>query len=107
MRRFRFRINRWNNLLAFPNVGADRDGKVRAAALNEVVGKELVLTGSNCYDRRDGGDFAAAARLLSDDAFPADVLVTHTFPFERVVEAFQAADDKASGSIKVHISFDG
>jgi threonine dehydrogenase-like Zn-dependent dehydrogenase len=67
--------------------------------------KEVRLVGSNCYGRFGAGtDFAAAAGLLRARLADVRSVVTHRFALEQVNEAFAAAADKATGSIKVTIA---
>ncbi len=66
--------------------------------------KELELIGSNCYGRVGlRTDFAIAIELLRKHRNELNVLVTHCFPLEEINRAFEAAGDKRSRSIKVHI----
>ncbi|HLW69737.1 MAG TPA: alcohol dehydrogenase catalytic domain-containing protein [Candidatus Binataceae bacterium] len=66
--------------------------------------KEITLVGSNCYGRHGARtDFAIALELLHNHASTLTALVTHRFPLDKINEAFSAAADKHSGSIKVHI----
>jgi threonine dehydrogenase-like Zn-dependent dehydrogenase len=66
--------------------------------------KELRVVGSNCYSRGDTvSDFAAAVDLLAREADLVRGLVTHRFPLAAVNDAFAAAADKSSGSVKVLI----
>ena len=64
--------------------------------------KEIRMVGSNCYGRaRARTDFAIALDLLRSHVGLLEGLVTHRFPIEEVNQAFDAAADKKSGSIKV------
>lgn len=64
--------------------------------------KEVRLVGSNCYGRFGAqSDFTAAIALLRTHLAAVQALVTHRFPLDQVGAAFNAAADKASGSIKV------
>lgn len=72
------------------------------AALQPLVGRELLVTGSNCYARTDEKtDFQWAMELIREGAVEPEKLVTHTFPLEEVEEAFRTADDKETGAVKV------
>jgi L-iditol 2-dehydrogenase len=64
--------------------------------------REVEIIGSMTYAASDGhADYDQALNILSD--YPvARCLVTHRFSLDQVAEAFAAADDKRSGSIKVH-----
>jgi threonine dehydrogenase-like Zn-dependent dehydrogenase len=67
--------------------------------------KEVSLAGSNCYARFGASsDFAAAVSLLRTHLAEVRSLVTHRFALERVNEAFAAAADKSTGSIKVTLT---
>jgi threonine dehydrogenase-like Zn-dependent dehydrogenase len=78
------------------------------AALGPLVGGEVRITGSSCYATTDGRpDFAHAMDLIQSGAVPVDRLVTHTFPLERIEEAFGVAADKSSGSVKVAVRMTG
>jgi len=64
--------------------------------------KEVSLVASNCYARFGvGSDFAAAVALLRPRLADVRSLVTHRFGLDQVNEAFAAAADKSTGSIKV------
>jgi len=66
--------------------------------------KEVTLVGSNCYGRcGPRTDFAIALDLLRRHHGPLAALVTHRFALADVNAAFDAAADKKSGSIKVHV----
>ncbi len=66
--------------------------------------RELTLVGSYCYARDSRiGDFAYATELLSKYRSQLPELVTHKFKLDEVSRAFEAANDKKSGSIKVQI----
>jgi threonine dehydrogenase-like Zn-dependent dehydrogenase len=66
--------------------------------------KELELVGSNCYGRvGPRTDFAIAIDLLRKHQGELIALVTHRFALEQINRAFEAAADKRSRSIKVHI----
>jgi L-iditol 2-dehydrogenase len=52
---------------------------------NHLHYKELVLTGSYSEKR---SDFEAACALLQSGRFPADRIITHTLPLNRIAEAF-------------------
>ena len=68
--------------------------------------KEITLVGSNCYAMGPArSDFAVAVELLGRHWRDLNPLVTHTFALDDVNAAFEAAADKSSGSLKVHIRF--
>lgn len=67
--------------------------------------KEVRLVAANCYGRfGTTSDFEAAARLLATHLAAVRSLVTHRFPLDAVNDAFAAAADKSTGSIKVAIT---
>ncbi|MGE0878548.1 MAG: zinc-binding dehydrogenase [Acidimicrobiia bacterium] len=71
-----------------------------------VMLKEVSLIGSLCYGWSPPGtkqarDFESAAALLAEEPAIATTLITHRFPLDRAVDAFAAAADRKSGSIKV------
>jgi len=69
-----------------------------------IVSKELRVVGSCCYAYSNGTrDFDAAIELLASGVLPPDKLITHQFPLDKAPEAFAAAADKSSASIKVII----
>jgi len=66
--------------------------------------KELTMVGSNCYARAGmRTDFAVAVDLLARQPDAVRSIVTHRFGLDQVNEAFNAAADKSSKSIKVEI----
>lgn len=77
-------------------------------SLQRVMEGEICLMGSNCYSygnmRRD---FEWTMDLIVSGRMPARKLITHEFPLERIHEAFAAALDKDSGSIKVQVHAGG
>jgi L-iditol 2-dehydrogenase len=52
---------------------------------NHLHYKEIVVTGS--YSEKPG-DFQAAQALIQSGRFPADRIITHTLPLDRINEAF-------------------
>lgn len=68
--------------------------------LNALVGKEIVWRGSQRFDR----EFAEAVALISSRAIDVRPIITHTFPLEKAVEAFEQAGDR-SVACKVQITF--
>jgi threonine dehydrogenase-like Zn-dependent dehydrogenase len=67
--------------------------------------KEVRLVGSNCYGRFGAGsDFSSAVALLRTRLDEVRSLVSHRFPLEQVNDAFAAAADKSTGSIKVTLT---
>jgi threonine dehydrogenase-like Zn-dependent dehydrogenase len=70
--------------------------------------KELSLVGSNCYARAGmRSDFDVAVSLLAHHIDDVRRIVTHRFALDEVNQAFQAAADKGSQSIKVAIDPSG
>ncbi|GAB4330813.1 MAG: L-idonate 5-dehydrogenase [Dehalococcoidia bacterium] len=66
--------------------------------------KEVELVGSICYGWHEGRrEFAEAVELLGRHREALESLVTHQLPLEDALEAFATADDKSTGSIKVHL----
>jgi 2-desacetyl-2-hydroxyethyl bacteriochlorophyllide A dehydrogenase len=70
------------------------------------VAKELTIKGSFVYNRVGSrADFDVVTDLLRrQGARLAQTMMTHSFPLERIAEAFEIAGDKTSGSIKVTIA---
>lgn len=68
--------------------------------LNALVGKEIVWRGSQRFDR----EFAEAVALISSRAIDVRPIITHAFPLEMAVEAFEQAGDR-SVACKVQITF--
>lgn len=66
--------------------------------------KELTLQFSNCYGYLDGKhDFEIAIDILARKGEKLRKLITHEFPMSDAARAFQVADDKLSGAVKVLI----
>ena len=64
--------------------------------------KEVNVVPSAMYGRsKRERDIDVAARILGEHPEIASALITHRFPLEGAVEAFEAAADRASGAIKV------
>jgi|TARA_B100000315_G_scaffold173231_1_gene161652 threonine dehydrogenase-like Zn-dependent dehydrogenase len=69
-----------------------------------VMAKELHLVGSSCYAHdTPEGDFALATQLAQRHQDDLVALVTHTFALDQVAAAFATAEDKGTGSIKIHV----
>jgi len=68
--------------------------------------KEVKLVGSLCYGASGSrADFEIALDILARDGEAMRrSMITHRFPLEQIAEGFLAANDKASGSIKVSIA---
>lgn len=70
--------------------------------LNMLVGKEIVWRGSQRFDR----EFAEAVSFISTRAIDVRPIISHNFPLENAVEAFEQAGDR-SVACKVQITFSG
>ncbi|MBW8319882.1 MAG: L-idonate 5-dehydrogenase [Arenimonas sp.] len=70
--------------------------------LNALVGKEIVWRGSQRFDR----EFAEAVALISSRTINVRPIISHAFPLESAVEAFEQAGDR-SIACKVQLTFDG
>lgn len=69
-----------------------------------VMLKEMRLVGAMTYGRAGTrSDFALALEIAGRRASALRSLVTHRFPLERTGEAFETADDKKTGSLKVSV----
>ncbi len=69
---------------------------------NIFVAKEITLKGSQGYCR----DFRTALKLLENGYLDLKPLITHTFPPDRLQEAFESLVDPACGAVKVVIQYD-
>ena len=68
------------------------------------LSKELSVIFSSCYSVLDGRhDYEIAIELMSSGRVELKQLVTHRFPLSDIQQAFDTADDKSTGSIKVHL----
>jgi 2-desacetyl-2-hydroxyethyl bacteriochlorophyllide A dehydrogenase len=73
--------------------------------LRRIVWSEIVVTGSNCYGYSGREkDFDAAIELIASGRTDPTRIVTHRFGLDDIAEAFRIAADKASGSVKVHVT---
>ncbi|MCZ4094088.1 L-idonate 5-dehydrogenase [Sinorhizobium psoraleae] len=68
--------------------------------LNALVGKELRLIGSQRFD----GEFALAVRVIAERRIDIRPIISHAFPVDRAVEAFEQAGDR-SAACKVQLTF--
>ena len=74
----------------------------RPVDLQTMMMKEVALLGSFCYGTADREpEFAIAARLTGRWRNELAALATHQFALEDVTTAFQTAEDKSTGAIKV------
>jgi threonine dehydrogenase-like Zn-dependent dehydrogenase len=80
-------------------------GQPRPIDAMSLVMKELTLIGSDTYGLgRTGSEFGAATRLLSRYGSELAPLQTHEFPLGEIARAFECAEDKSSGAIKVTVT---
>ncbi len=70
--------------------------------LNALVGKEIVWRGS----QRFHDEFAQAVDLLSRRVIDVRPIISHAYPLERAVEAFEQAGDRTV-ACKVQLTFNG
>lgn len=68
--------------------------------LNALVGKELQLVGTQRFDR----EFALAVELIAGRRIDVRPIISHSFPLEEAVAAFEQAGDR-SQACKVQITF--
>ncbi|WP_165225228.1 L-idonate 5-dehydrogenase [Affinirhizobium pseudoryzae] len=69
-------------------------------ALNALVAKEIVWRGS----QRFHDEFAKAVHLISTRGIDVRPIISHTFPLERAVDAFEQAGDRTA-ACKVQLTF--
>lgn len=68
--------------------------------LNALVGKEVIWRGSQRFDQ----EFAQAVQAISSRSIDVRPIISHHFPLENAVEAFEQAGDR-SVACKVQITF--
>jgi L-idonate 5-dehydrogenase len=68
--------------------------------LNALVGKELNWIGSQRFD----GEFARAAEMIGRREIDVRPIISHTFPIDEAVAAFEQAGDR-SAACKVQLTF--
>ena len=74
----------------------------RPVDLQTLMRKEVALLGSFCYGTGDREpEFTTAARLTGRWQTELSALATHQFALDDVATAFETADDKTTGAIKV------
>jgi len=78
-------------------VGVTGDVKL---PLHALVGKELRLVGSQRFDQ----EFALAVALIADRRIDVRPIISHQFPVEEAVRAFEQAGDR-SAACKVQLTF--
>lgn len=69
--------------------------------LNALVGKEIVWRGS----QRFHDEFAQAVALISSRIIDVRPIISHSFPLDQAVEAFEQAGDRTA-ACKVQLTFD-
>lgn len=68
----------------------------------QMLVKEVRMVASMVYGRHEQKtDFATALEILTDQRDKLQALITHEFPLEDAQKAFETADDKKSGAVKV------
>ena len=66
---------------------------------------EISLLSVNCYGISNGHhDYEVAIQMLAGGSTRYGEIVTHTFSLEDAQKAFDAASDKSTGSLKVHLT---
>ncbi len=66
--------------------------------------KEPTIVGSNCYGRPGRmSDYEMSIEIMRRDPETMRRLITHRFPLEDVAKAYETADDKSTGAIKVMV----
>jgi 2-desacetyl-2-hydroxyethyl bacteriochlorophyllide A dehydrogenase len=66
--------------------------------------KEATIVGSNCYGRPDRmSDYEMSIEIMRRDPERMRRLVTHRFSLEDTAKAYETADDKSTGAIKVMV----
>ena len=66
---------------------------------------EISLMSVTCYGVVDGRhDYEVAIDMLAGGHTRYSEIVTHTFPLEDIQKGFDTAADKATGSLKVHLT---
>jgi 2-desacetyl-2-hydroxyethyl bacteriochlorophyllide A dehydrogenase len=89
-------------LLAIVGESFERETLDVAAAMS----KELTIAFVWSYDRWNGVDeYARAIELVAGGSVQLEPIVTHRFPLESIVEAYETASDRArSGALKVLVT---
>ena len=73
--------------------GLPKSNPIASLDVNHIHYKELVISGS--YSEKKS-DFQAAFALLHSGRFPADKIITHHLPLERITEAFPLMESGAA-----------
>lgn len=72
---------------------------------NTMMLREVSIVPSIFYSHdHSNNDFVTAIDVLTRNAHIASTVVTHRFPIEEAQNAFDTADNRASGAIKVHFT---
>jgi L-iditol 2-dehydrogenase len=79
--------------------GLPKSSPTAALNVNHIHYKELVVSGS--YSEKKS-DFQAAYALLQSGRFPADRIVTHTLPLDRITDAFGLMESGAALKVCIH-----
>jgi len=75
-----------------------------SADLGNIVGNELRVKGSMCYSYSENlNDFDTTIELIESGKVDPSQIITHRFPLTAIAEAFQTADEKSTGSVKVNV----
>ncbi|MFA9378293.1 MAG: zinc-binding dehydrogenase [Lachnotalea sp.] len=72
-------------------------------AFSKIMGSEAVIMGSNGYTVED---IHEVIDNIAGNKTHINKIITHYFPQEKIVEAFQTASDPSTGALKVVIDFD-
>jgi threonine dehydrogenase-like Zn-dependent dehydrogenase len=66
--------------------------------------KEATIVGSNCYGRPGRmSDYETSIEIMRRDPETMRRLITHRFALADVAKAYETADDKSTGAIKVMV----
>jgi L-iditol 2-dehydrogenase len=79
--------------------GLPKSSPTATLNVNQIHYKELVVSGS--YSEKKS-DFQAAYALLQSGRFPADRIITHTLPLERITDAFGLMESGAALKVCIH-----
>jgi 2-desacetyl-2-hydroxyethyl bacteriochlorophyllide A dehydrogenase len=76
--------------------------------LRSMVSEELYLAGAIAYAQSETGpDFDVIIAWLADGILQPRSLISHRFKLDDIAKAFRVAQDKSTGSVKVHIRMHG
>jgi L-iditol 2-dehydrogenase len=79
--------------------GLPKSSPTAALNVNQIHYKELTVSGS--YSEKKS-DFQAAYALLQSGRFPADRIITHTLPLDRITDAFGLMESGAALKVCIH-----